>query len=257
MRTQDEHYQQTISTLRSDLEAANNEVQAKSDLLNQQKDKIGMFNSLQTRIDELSNTCSDLQKEINNSQTERSQLKTKIEVDVAAQQDLKQQIETLESGLKENIIREKVVKDELKKSNELVTKLRALANDYKLKYTEVLAKFEEHKAQLANVNRHEQETQKLRDDLTLKTRELENVRIQLSSAQEAVSNAAAQSVSSMPGNPRGNRLLNPIRSALGQRAAPMTGRPNVVKELQIKTKQLEELTAKNSVSSSFFVLNCI
>jgi hypothetical protein len=102
--------------------------------------------------------------------------------------------------------------------------------------------------------KHDQEMQKVRDDLSSKSKELENMRIQLSSAQEAVANAAAQSASSLVGQTRGpsSRLLQPIRTALGQttqRSVPMTGRANVVKDLQTKTKQLEDLTGKNLVSS--------
>jgi hypothetical protein len=87
---------------------------------------------------------------------------------------------------------------------------------------------------------------------------LQEVQIKLSSTQEALTNAAAQSAASSGPPPTiSARLRNPIRAALGRPLDVPAGRANMVKQLESKNQQISELSALNQVSAFLKILHVI
>lgn len=210
-----------------------------------------LFNSLQAKIDSLSVERSNLQKTLTDLEADHLRLTHQLASNALTTEtqlhSLNQQIDSLETTLKESIERENKLRTIARKFKDQITKFTAAAGPDAQKLAEL------QKANTDLTTRHQQQIQKLNNDLAAKNKELEEVRIKLSSAQEAVANAAAQSASTLSMRVGATqRLLGPVRAALGQKQQPRMeglGRVNMLsKDLQLKEKQLQEAKAKSSVS---------
>jgi chromosome segregation ATPase len=103
--------------------------------LEDQREKMDSYNTLQGKIDALVEERTEMQKKVTDSETEREKLFEQVQMEAAQRESqietLNKQIDSLETNLKESIERENKLKVGIREKEEFIQKLRAVANKFK------------------------------------------------------------------------------------------------------------------------------